>query len=163
MSQDSSQTPQSGPNSQSTNSATPPGVGNSAESWESLSPPYELTGLQFRAIDYAIQGMRDTQIAELLSIDRKTLWNWKTHDPEYIRALQDARMQVFSSIADRYRTLLMKATLVMAKFLDDSAPNNRFRASYALLMMAACFKPPAPPVMPAVDDWPMPVLPPKVG
>jgi hypothetical protein len=120
----------------------PPRVGNFEESWESLSPPYELTPLQFQAIDFTIQGMRDTQIAGLLSIDRKTLWNWKTHDPEYARALQDARMQVFSGIADRYRTLLMKATLVMAKFLDDSAPNNRFRASYALLMMAAAFSRP---------------------
>jgi hypothetical protein len=138
-------------------------MGNSGESWESLSPPYELTPLQFRAIEYTIQGMRDTQVAELLSIDRKTLWNWKTHDPEFIRALQDARTQVFSVVADRYRAILLKATLVMAKFLDDSAPNNRFRASYALLMMAACFKPPAPPEIPAVDDWPMPVLPPKVG
>jgi hypothetical protein len=53
--------------------------------------------------------------------------------------------------------------VLVAKFLDDSAPNNRFRASYELLMMAICFKPPAPPEIPDVDRFPMPELPPKVG
>ena len=101
----------------------------------------------------------------MLSIDRKTLWRWKTFDEDYRQALADARSQVYAAVADRYRAILLRATSVMAKFLEDPVENNRFRASYALLMMAACFKP-APPALPAPGQsysFPIPDLPPKVG
>jgi hypothetical protein len=71
-----------------------------------------------------------------------------------------------SVVVDRYRNLLLAATHVMSKFLrDESTPNDRFRTAYGLLMMAGNFKPPAQiaPALPQEDDFPMPVLPPKVG
>ena len=143
----------------------PPQMGHSGADWD-FYPAYNLTDVQFRAIELTVQGLGDVQIAQMLSIDRKTLWRWKTFDEDYRRALSDARIQVHSAVADRYRTLLLRATSVMAKFLEDQAENNRFRASYALLMMAGCFKP--LPLMPlaqseSLENWPPPELPPKVG
>jgi hypothetical protein len=140
----------------------PPEMGHSVAEWDS-SPAYELTDVQFRAIELTVQGYGDVQIAQILSVHRKTLWRWKSFNEEFRAALADARVQIHAAVADRYRTLLLRATGVMAKFLEDPADNNRFRASYALLMMAGCFKPAPPPALPETDDWPAPELPPKVG
>jgi hypothetical protein len=143
----------------------PPEMGHSGTEWDEY-PSYELSDLQFRAIELTVQGLSDTQIAQMLSIDRKTLWRWKSFDEEYRRALTDAREQIHAAVSDRYRTLLMRATSVMAKFLEDPVENNRFRASHALLMMAGCFKPLPPMALTTSEPLsfpPPPELPPKVG
>ncbi len=148
-----------------------PSTGHSEAEWDNL-PDYNLTDIQFRAIELTVQGFGDAQIAENLSINRKTLWRWKTFDDDYRSALHDARSQVFSGVTDRYRTLLLRATSVLAKFLDDDDEEKRFRSAYALLMMAGCFKPPAPRKLiqnespgknDIDDDFPCPHLGPKVG
>ncbi|HEX4054602.1 MAG TPA: hypothetical protein VHX86_10090 [Tepidisphaeraceae bacterium] len=141
-------------------------VGHFGANWGIDPAYYDLDEIQIRAIELTLQGTRDGKIAEMLSIDRKTLWRWKTRDKDYGRALDDARTQLYSAIADRYRTLVLRATGVMAKFLEDSIDNNRFRAAYALLMMAGAFKPiSAPSKKEAIElpRRPMPDLPPKVG
>ncbi|MGD0464309.1 MAG: hypothetical protein ABSB74_17640 [Tepidisphaeraceae bacterium] len=142
----------------------PPEMGYSEIGCDIL-PAYDLTDVQFRAIELTVQGLGDVQIAQMLAINRRTLWHWKSFNDEYRRALTDARIQVHSAVSDRYRTLLLRATSVMAKFLEDPSENNRFRASYALLMMAGCFKP--IPLLAAAQsesfNWPPPELPPKVG
>lgn len=80
-------------------------------------------------------------------------------------------MQIHSGVTDRYRTFLLRATGVLAKFLDDTEEDKRFRTAYALLMMAGCFKP-IPPRQStrsdrasrkALEDEPYPMLEPKVG
>jgi hypothetical protein len=142
----------------------PPEMGPSENDWD-LYRSYDLTDIQFRAIELTIEGYSDVHIADMLSINRRTLWKWKTLNEDYRLALADARVQVHATVADRYRRLLLRATSVMAKFLEDPAENNRFRASYALLMMAGCFKP-LPPMLPAQGQtltFPPPELPPKVG
>ena len=141
----------------------PPEMGHSGADWGNYQTN-DLDDLQFRAINLTIQGLGDVQVAKMLSIDRKTLWRWKTYDEDYRLALAEARSQIHAAVADRYRTLLMRATGVMAKFLDDTAENNRFRASYALLMMVGSFKPlPSPAPLPNQDYFPMPIpeLPPS--
>jgi hypothetical protein len=115
-----------------------------SEAFGEAFPGFKITETQFHAIELTLLGMRDLQIADRLNINRKTLWRWRTLDTEYIRALEHARTQLYSDVADRFRTLLLKATLVMAKFLDDKEDGNRFRSAYALLMMAAKFRPAKP-------------------
>ena len=114
-----------------------------------------------QAIDLTIQGFNDLEIADILSINRKTLWRWKTDDAEYSRALTDTRREIHASIADRYRSLLMRATEVMA-VLEDDADNNRFppRAADDGRRLQA---PPSPPRRPIEDFFPPQMLPPKMG
>ncbi len=83
----------------------------------------------------------------------------------YRRVLANARIQLYSAATDRYQILLGRATSILAKFLDDPAEQNRFRAALALLNMAGCFRPLSPkyfPPAPPPDDS-QPLLPPKVG
>jgi hypothetical protein len=93
-----------------------------------------------------------------------TLWRWKTLDPNYRTALADARKQAFAGAADRYQHLLLRATDVLGKFLEDPMDNNRFRAAHALLMMAGNFRPQSDDPAPR-PDWQdtEPLMPPKLG
>ncbi len=127
-----------------------------------------LTDCQMRAIDLTIQGMRDTQIAQTLSVNRKTLWRWKTDNEDYRQALILARMHLHSTTADRCQTFAQKAVSVLAKFLEDSEDKNRLRAAQILLNVASRFKPLSLKSNPRSESPPRPLCPepdldPKVG
>jgi len=140
--------------------------GTSETIWD-IELPLNLTDIQFRAIELTIQGMRDTQIAQTLSVDRKTLWRWKTHDEDYQQALTSARIYLHGTTADRCQTIAQKAAGVLAKFLDDTDDKIRLKAAHILMTAASRFKPVTPRIRPQpeapVDDWPAPILEPKVG
>jgi DNA-binding CsgD family transcriptional regulator len=137
--------------------------------WDSL--PLNVTDIQFRAIDLTIQGMRDTQIAQTLGLNRKTLWQWKTHDEDYRQALTLARINLQSTTSDRCQTIAQKATTVLANFLnEDVEDKNRLRAAQILLNIASRFKPvpekrqPTPTQKEIANYYfPPPDLGPKVG
>ncbi len=105
--------------------------GTSEELWETL--PLNVTDIQFRAIELIIQGLKDTQIAHALGISRKTLWQWKTHDDDYRKALTEARAALHGSTGDRCQTIAQKATTVLAEFLNEDVEDiNRLRAAQIL-------------------------------
>lgn len=140
-------------------------LGHFGAEWD-IEQECNLTEVQLRAIELTVQGYGDTQIAEMLAIDRKTLWRWKTLGDEYRQVLASARSQVHAAAADRCQNLLFRATAVLARFLDDPAEKNRMRAAQILLQTAGRFRPDPQkraPLAPASDPWPEPVLPPKVG
>ncbi|MGA2440346.1 MAG: helix-turn-helix domain-containing protein, partial [Tepidisphaeraceae bacterium] len=56
-----------------------------------IDPNYRLNNVQCRAIELALDGLRWSQIAQILKISRKTLWRWKTQDRTFRQALADAR------------------------------------------------------------------------
>jgi hypothetical protein len=129
-----------------------------------------LSELQLQAIELTMQGHSDVHIAETLRINRRTLWRWKNLDDDYRRVLNNARIQMYSSAADRYQTLLSRATGILSQCLQDSANENRFRAATLVLSMAGCFRPLPPKYFPLPENppeeykpWPMPDLPEKVG
>jgi len=140
--------------------------GTSETIWD-IELPLNLSDIQFRAIELTIQGMRDTQIAQSLSVDRKTLWRWKTHDEDYQQALTSARIYLHGTTADRCQTIAQKAAGVLAKFLDNTDDKIRLQAAHILLSVASRFKPVTPRIRPQAsvpeDDWPPPILGPKMG
>ena len=147
----------------------PRDLGHSGAEWD-ISQSDELTELQLRAIELTLQGHNDVQIAQRLSIDRKTLWRWKTLDDDYRRVLANARAQVYGAATDRYQVLLGRATAILAKSLDDPADEHCFRVALAVLNMAGAFKPlhpkyflPNPRAVLSEPRWDPPNLPPKVG
>jgi hypothetical protein len=140
-------------------------LGHFEATWD-IEQSVNLTDLQLRAIEFTVQGHSDSQIAEMLSIDRKTLWRWKTLNDEYRYVLASARSQVHAAAGDRCQNLLFRATAVLARFLEDPADKNRMRAAQILLQTAGRIRPvpQKQPPQPAVSDgWPEAILPPKVG
>jgi DNA-binding CsgD family transcriptional regulator len=152
----------------------PPGgdLGHSETRWDftDIDP---LSELQLQAIELTMQGHTDVAIAEMLGINRRTLWRWKNLDDDYRRVLNNARIQLYATAADRYQMLLTRATGVMSQNLQDSAEENRFRAAIAILNMAGSFRPLPPKyfltndTLPARREehslMPMPDLPEKMG
>lgn len=123
----------------------------------------KLTNIQFKAIELAVQGFNDTEIATILSIDRKTLWNWRNHNDDYLQALTDARTALHSSLIDHYQNILVKATDVLDGLLENADDNTRLRAAQSLLRSAAVLRPPREPSTAQVSDDSIPLLPPKMG
>jgi hypothetical protein len=110
---------------------------------------FNLSVLQVEAIGHALRGTRDSRIADILGIDRKTLWNWKMFNRDYRNALAVARDMLRSMAINQYQTTLAHATSVLEEYLNDSDHNRRFRAAQTVLQMAAIMKPdPLPPQEP---------------
>ncbi|MDP9175417.1 MAG: helix-turn-helix domain-containing protein [Planctomycetota bacterium] len=122
-----------------------------------------LSDVQLRAVELSIQGHTDVHIAELLSINRRTIWRWKKLDTNYRQALADARMHAHASVADGYQTLVQRATSVLSQLLDSPIDNNRYRAAQTILSMVNSFKPQPADKVPEYDLFVEPWLPPKVG
>jgi len=110
---------------------------------------FNLSILQVEAIGHTLRGTRDSRIADILGIDRKTLWNWKMFNEDYRNALAVARDMLRSMAINQYQTTLAHATSVLEEYLNDSDHNRRFRAAQTVLQMAAIMKPdPIPPQEP---------------
>jgi hypothetical protein len=158
--------PDSDPNPQAPPD-TPPGEVLPFEAQWGFDATYDLTDVQLRAIELTVQGLTDSHIAQVLNVNRKTIWKWKTYNEEYKSALTAARLQAHCTVVDRFRSLLMQSSSILAKALQDPVEEKRYRAALALLNMAGCFRPlPIELVRPDPnndDDFPMPELPPKVG
>jgi hypothetical protein len=121
-----------------------------------------LTDMQYRAIQLTVLGNSDVKIAEMLGVNRCTLWRWKTLDDRYRKALDEARRQAHAIAADRVQVLLLKAVAVLDQHLDDPRMENQFRAAHVLLTMAGAFKPlPPPPNARHCEDDDQPLFPPE--
>ncbi len=56
---------------------------------------HDLTPRQLAAIDLMLTGNTDLKIAELLQINRRTLYDWRTHNPRFQQHLNHRREELF--------------------------------------------------------------------
>jgi hypothetical protein len=115
-------------------------LGHSEAFWD-IFDSMDVSDIQMRAIEFTVRGLPDVTIANTLSIDRKTLWRWKTFDERYQNALEYARSQIYSNANDRYQNLLLRATIVIAQCLEDATENNRLRAAQTIMRLVGKFRP----------------------
>jgi DNA-binding CsgD family transcriptional regulator len=146
--------------------ATPGGDMGHSESERDFSNIEPLSERQLQAIELTMLGHSDVHIAETLHINRRTLWRWKNLDDDYRRVLNNARIQMYASAADRYQTLLSRATGILSQSLLDPANEHSFRAATLVLSMAGCFRPLPPKYFPPAEKapeeynpWPLPQIP----
>ncbi len=152
-------------------SQTFPDISDASQTFWGATRTFDLSDAQFRAIDLTVQGQRDTQIAQTLGLNPKTLWRWKTENDAYRRALTIAREQVHGSTTDRCQHIAHKATGVLAGFLEPAnEPKNRMKAAQILLNAATRIRPVPEkrqriPTQKEIDNYyfPPPDLGPKVG
>jgi hypothetical protein len=144
-------------------------TGDFERTWEN-APTNNLSDIQIRAIELSVQGYTDTQTAQFLSINRRTLYEWKTHNEEYRETLAEARQQMHASVTDRYENIVFKATATLVKFLDDPTDASRMKAAQILLNIASRYKPIPEKRQPKLTQkeianyyFPPPDLGPKVG
>ena len=93
-------------------------MGHSEAQWD-IAELLNLTDIQLRLSSLTALGHPDSQIADALSINRKTLWRWKHLHDEYRQTLARARLQLHATAGDRCHSLLFRAASVLAEFLED--------------------------------------------
>ncbi len=107
----------------------------SGKFWENVSNlrSFKLTELQLLALDHTLRGVNDSRIAEILGITRRTLWNWKTFNEDYRRALAEGRAALHAAVVDRLQAASAKSLDALDDLLDDCDPKTRLHAAQTTL------------------------------
>jgi hypothetical protein len=105
---------------------------------------FNLSELQLLAIDHTLRGTRDSRIAEILDISRRTLWSWKTFNEDYRRALAEGRAAIHDALVDQLQAASAKASATLDDLLDDSDPQTRLRAAQITLRAVVDLRPKLP-------------------
>jgi hypothetical protein len=92
---------------------------------------------QLNAIDLLASGKTDTEVAELLKLDRTTVSKWRLYDPVFQAALNRRREEVWGAAADRLRSLIPKALDALADGLESKHHPQRMKAAVELLRLAS--------------------------
>ena len=95
-------------------------------------PDTGISAAQLRAIEMLLTGMPVTKIAQKLSIDRKTLYEWRKN-PVFQAEYNRRMMEASEAMDQRLRRLSEKAIDVVEKHLDEGS----LQAATALLKLAA--------------------------
>ena len=95
----------------------------------------ELTPEQQHAIDLLVLGKSDQEVADSIGVHRVTVTKWRNYDACFQAALNVRRRDVFSTSADRLRSLVPVAVEVLAAELNN--PENGNRGQLALSVLKA--------------------------
>ena len=108
------------------------GLQNATKSYNSGR---ELTIEQQRAIDELVLGKSDQEVADAVGVHRVTVTKWRNYDAHFQAALNVRRRDVFSTSADRLRSLVPVAVEVLEAELKNS--ENAGRGQLALSVLKA--------------------------
>jgi hypothetical protein len=92
-----------------------------------------LSGRQRRAIELLIQGKTDHETATAVGVTRKTVNNWRNHNPDFQAALKQRRQEQWSLTTEHLRSLSGRAAEVLEKDLKDSDCRVRTAAAVHIL------------------------------
>jgi hypothetical protein len=109
------------------------GASPSSPSESTITPPLNLTDRQLAALELMVLGQTDTAIAKSLKIERKTLYNWRTHNLAFREELLRRRESLLGQSTDRYRALLNSAMDLLERQLQDQYNPTSHRAASTLL------------------------------
>ena len=109
---------------------SPPFPKNSAQS--DTNP---LSVQQLKAMDALLAGSNFTATAQLIGVDRKTLYHWRFSEP--FRAEYERRQRLlWKGAIDRLRAMIPKAVATLKADMEYSDRSSRHRAAAAVLRLA---------------------------
>ena len=74
---------------------------------------------QQNAIDLLILGKSDKEVAEAVSVNRSTIWEWRTAHPLFMATLERQRAEVWRRPQERLKSLLSKAVENLAAAVEE--------------------------------------------
>lgn len=98
--------------------------------------PDALNPKQQRALDLALQGLSDLQIARSLKVTRQTIYNWRSHNMAFAQALERQRDLLREYQMDRLNALLDDALQALRGSLHSENENTRLKAATLVLRAA---------------------------
>ena len=94
----------------------------------------DLNKEQVQALDLLAQGMRLGQVAQHLSIDRSTLYRWKTQHPPFIAALNRRHKETFDSLSVKVSHVLRDAISEVGRSLKQKRnKQQRLQSAFTIL------------------------------
>ncbi len=93
----------------------------------------QLSARQERAVELLCAGLRESEAAERLGVNRSTLWRWRTENPAFQATLNLRRREVWEAATERLRNLVPVALDALAAELDGP---HRLRAAGTVLELA---------------------------
>jgi hypothetical protein len=108
----------------------------------------DLPPRQLAALELMVLGHTDISIAAQLKIGRRTLYNWRTHDPNFRAAFDHHHRDLLTQTTTRFRSLLDTALDALEKQVKDPYTPTSHRAAKTLLSLSrlANHLAPRPPV-----------------
>jgi hypothetical protein len=91
---------------------------------------------QLNAIDSLLGGLAFGLAAEKAGVSRRTLYEWRHHDPQFQDELRKRRRMLWEGNIDRLRALLPNAISIVERDMRDRYDDARFRAASTLLRLA---------------------------
>jgi transposase len=97
----------------------------------------KLNEKQEMAIELALTGMSDGEIAKRVKVSRQWVNTWRNHNTVFIDALEERRRTLRERHKDAIGGLVEKAIEVIKEALEDPNPNVRLQAAKLALGTAA--------------------------
>lgn len=99
----------------------------------------ELDDRHMKAIQMKIEGATNGEIADILGVTRKTIWDWFTNNPVVIVELNQRRKDRADASIDMLDSVMTKAVRHLASIMEDEngdfkdKPHIRMQAAMALM------------------------------
>jgi vacuolar-type H+-ATPase subunit H len=95
-----------------------------------------LNEKQELAIELALSGLSDGEIASKIKVSRQMVNTWRNHDSLFIETLEIRRRNLREKHQDSLNALMEKAIEVLKNGLDDEDPKIRLQAAKQVLSMS---------------------------
>lgn len=104
-----------------------------------------------QALELVLAGHTFTEIAELLEVDRSTLWRWR-QEPDFDEALLERQTQVRDEVHARLMERSLAASDVLKKVMDDVDAPAMAKVAAVKLHFELLGRHKGAPVQPAVQE-----------
>ena len=94
----------------------------------------DLSPRQLSAIDLMLTGTTDVKIAEILQVDRRTLYNWRIRNPRFRQLLHERRTDLFNAHIDRFLASLSQSIESLTKQAANAYAPTSHRATRTILL-----------------------------
>lgn len=89
-----------------------------------------------KALEFILQGWKETDIAEKLGVSRMTLYRWRKYDEYFIEALDERRSMMIEQATNGILELTGKAIEAIRRALTEGDLKTQLQAAKLVLQMA---------------------------
>ncbi len=96
----------------------------------------ELGDKQYQAVELAVRGFSDKEIARRIGVTRQLVNTWRNHDTEFRYLLMLKRQAVMEKNQDQLNSLVERALEVVGRALESGDEKTQLQAAMSVLRLA---------------------------
>ena len=94
-----------------------------------------LPPIRLRCVDLLLSGKRVGEVADILSVTRQQIWQWKK-DPDFQKEIERRRDLLWADIADPLEVAAQEAIITLRQLMTVGTPWGTFRKESARVKAA---------------------------